>query len=91
VATDETLAIEVKTYSSHHIQGTSGDTLEDQLADALIWRDLSPGRIFALAVVNHYGNPVITRPDLNFTRANNVPTLRFVVLEMSGFNGVARI
>jgi hypothetical protein len=35
VTKDESLAVEVKTYGSHSIQGTSGDTLADQLTDDL--------------------------------------------------------
>lgn len=84
VTTDEALAVEVKTYGSHHIQGTSGDALEDQLADALRWRELSAGRIFALAVVNYYGRPIIIKSDLNFMKTHQIPTLRFVIHGMSG-------
>jgi hypothetical protein len=84
VTTNETLAVEVKTYGSHCLQGASGDTLEDQLTDALRWRKLSPGRILALAVVNYYGRPVISKSDLGFIRANRIPILRFVIRGMSG-------
>jgi len=83
VTTDETLAVEVKTYGTHHIQGTSGDSLEDQLTDDLRWRRLAPDRILALAIVNYYGKPGILRSDLNFIRANHIPVLRFIILGMT--------
>ena len=83
VTTNERLAVEVKTYGSHCIQGTSGDTLEDQLIDVLRWRESSAGRVLALAIVNYFGRPIISASDLNFMRTNHIPILRFVVLEMT--------
>jgi len=80
---DENLAVEVKTYGSHSLQGSAGDTLEDQLADVLLWRREVKGRILALAVVHYYGNPVISGPDLDFIKTNRIPILRFVILGMS--------
>jgi hypothetical protein len=83
ITADESMAVEVKTYGSHSLQGSAGDTLEDQLADALLWRRKARGRTPALAVVHYYGNPVISGPDSDFMRANHIPVLRFVILGMS--------
>jgi hypothetical protein len=83
VSSDETLAVEVKTYGTHHIQGTNGDTLQEQLADTLRWRELSAGRILVLAVVNYFGRPGILKSDQAFMRANHIPILRFVIQGIS--------
>jgi hypothetical protein len=50
VASNETLAVEVKTYGDHSLQG-SCDTLEDQLANAPMWRNSSSRRRLALAIL----------------------------------------
>ena len=84
VTSDESLAVEVKTYGTHQIQGTNGDTLEDQLTDALRWRQLSSGRTLALAIVNYYGYPGVVKSDLRFMKANHIPIVRFVIRGMSG-------
>jgi hypothetical protein len=83
VAKDESLAVEVKTYGSHHIQGTNGDTPEDQLTDDLRRRKLSSGRILALAKVNYFGKPGILKSNLKFLRTNRIPILRFIIVGMS--------
>ena len=83
ISGDETLAVEVKTYGSHSLQGSAGDTLEDQLADMLLWRRGVKGRILALAVVHYYGNPVISGPDSRFISRNRIPVLRFVIQGIS--------
>ena len=83
VTADETLAVEVKTYSSHYVQGTSGDTLEDQLKDAPRWRRRSAGRTLMLAIVNYYGRPGVSKADLSFIRRNHIPILRFIIHGMT--------
>jgi hypothetical protein len=83
VTTDETLAVEVKTYSTHAIQGTNGDPLEEQLGDALRWRAQSARRTLALAIVNYFGKPVILKSNLHFIRANHIPILRFIIRGMT--------
>ena len=75
--------MEVKTYGSHHVQGTSGDTLEDQLTDDLRWRKSFIGRVLALAIVNYYGRPLILKSDMKFIRRNHIPVLRFIVSGIS--------
>ena len=81
---EENLAVEVKTYGSHYLQGTVGDSLEEQLTDDLMWRKLSKGRTLALAIVTYYGKPSIARSDLNFLKINRIPILRFIITGMSG-------
>jgi len=81
ITSNEKLAVEVKTYGSHSLQ-SSGDTLEEQLADFLRWRRSSRGRQLILAVVHYFGEPVVSRPDLRFIRANRIPIMRFIIRGM---------
>ena len=86
IATTDGRLAEVKTYGNHYVQGTVGDSLEEQLSDDLMWRKLSKDRTLALATVSYYGRPAFVKADLGFLRANRIPILKFIIEGMSGKN-----
>ncbi len=72
---DNLTAFEVKTGGGL----LSGELVEDQFEDYLVWRNAGNHRNLVLALVDYYGEYRVSRPTLKRTMGMRVRILRFAI------------